>query len=232
MKRGASPRPIADQIYFDDDGEYAWVRILDVTASIHYLERTTQRLSRLGQSLSVELQPGALFLSIAGSVGKPMITKIKCCIHDGFVYFPQFRGNAEFLYRVFSCGVPFAGLGKLGTQLNLNTDTVGSICLGWPALSEQAAIVEYLDKATAGIDAAIARTRGQIELLQEYRTRLIADVVTGKLDVREAAALLPDESEDEESIDEGNPLAEDTYGDSHDPDIAAEELAMESEVTV
>ena len=101
-----------------------------------------------------------------------------------------------------------------------------------PPLSEQAAIIEHLDKATAGIDAAIARTRRQIELLQEYRTRLIADVVTGKLDVREAAALLPDESEDEESIDEDSPLAEDTYEDSHDPDLAAEELAMESEVSI
>ena len=101
-----------------------------------------------------------------------------------------------------------------------------------PPLSEQAAIIEHLDKATAGIDAAIARTRRQIELLQEYRTRLIADVVTGKLDVREAAALLPDESEDEESIDEDSLLVEETYEDSHDPDVAAEELAMESEVTV
>ena len=198
VKRGASPRPIADPVYFEDNGEYAWVRILDVTASSRYLERTTQRLSRRGQSLSVALQPGALFLSIAGSVGKPIITKVKCCIHDGFVYFPQFRGNAEFLYRVFSCGAPFAGLGKLGTQLNLNTDTVGSICLGWPAFSEQAAIVEYLDKATAAIDEAISRAHRQIELVQEYRTRLIADVVTGKLDVREAAAQLPDEPDDEE----------------------------------
>ena len=45
---------------------------------------------------------------------------------------------------------------------------------------------------TPTINAAIARARRQIELLQEYRTRLIADVVTGKLDVR-AVARLPDE---------------------------------------
>ena len=61
-----------------------------------------------------------------------------------------------------------------------------------PPLSEQTAIVRYLDKATANIDTAISRTRRQIKLLQEYRTRLIADVVTGKIDVREAAAELPD----------------------------------------
>ena len=61
-----------------------------------------------------------------------------------------------------------------------------------PSLPEQAAIVEYLERATADTNAAIARARRQIELLQEYRTRLIADVVTGELDVREAAAQLPE----------------------------------------
>ena len=61
-----------------------------------------------------------------------------------------------------------------------------------PPVPEQPAIVEHLDMATAGIDAAIDRARRQIELLREYRTRLIADVVTGKLDVREAAASLPE----------------------------------------
>ena len=60
--------------------------------------------------------------------------------------------------------------------------------LALPPPPEQAAIAEYLDKATAAIDSAIARARRQIGLLHEYRTRLIADVVTGKLDVREAAA--------------------------------------------
>ena len=61
-----------------------------------------------------------------------------------------------------------------------------------PPLPEQTAIVEHLDKTTAGIDAAITRARRQIELLREYRTRIIADVVTGKLDVRETAANLPE----------------------------------------
>jgi type I restriction enzyme S subunit len=77
VKRGASPRPIDDPKYFDDDGEFSWVRISDVTASLKYLENTTQSLSNLGSSLSVKLHPGKLFLSIAGSVGKPMISKIK-----------------------------------------------------------------------------------------------------------------------------------------------------------
>ena len=68
--------------------------------------------------------------------------------------------------------------------------------------------MEYLDKATAAIDDAIARTRRQIELVQEYRSRQIADVVTGKLDVREAAAQLPDEPDDEEPVGEDDPAEE------------------------
>ena len=56
----------------------------------------------------------------------------------------------------------------------------GRQLLPLPPLSEQAAIVEYLDRATGEIDDAIARARRQIELMQEYRTRLIADVVTGQ----------------------------------------------------
>ena len=54
-----------------------------------------------------------------------------------------------------------------------------------PPLAEQAAIVAYLDEQTAAVDAAMARARREIELLTEYRTRLIADVVTGQVDVRE-----------------------------------------------
>jgi hypothetical protein len=61
-----------------------------------------------------------------------------------------------------------------------------------PPLGEQCAIVKHLDQVRTDIDSTVARTRRQIDLMNEYRTRLIADVVTGKLDVREAAANLPD----------------------------------------
>ena len=79
----------------------------------------------------------------------------------------------------------------------ISDSLLGSIFACLPPLAEQATIVAYLDNLTSDIDAAIARTRREIELLEEYRTRLIADVVTGKLDVREAAAELPDIRSDE-----------------------------------
>ena len=178
VKRGASPRPIDNPKYFDDDGEYAWVRISDVTASNMYLLETTQKLSDLGKSYSVPLMPGSLFLSIAGSVGKPIITKIKVCIHDGFVYFPEYKQNTKFLYYIFYSEQPYIGLGKMGTQLNLNTDTVGAIKIPIPPLSEQQKIAQFLDDKTAKIDQAVDLAEKQIALLKEHKQILIQNAVT------------------------------------------------------
>jgi type I restriction enzyme S subunit len=182
IKRGASPRPIADPRYFSDNGEYSWVRIADVTANSHYLLETKDTLSKLGANLSVKIYEGELFLSIAGSVGKPMISKIKCCIHDGFVYFPDLKKGQEFLYRIFETGRPYVGLGKHGTQLNLNTETIANIKIPFPPLEEQTAIANFLDHKTAQIDKAIAQKGQLIELLKERRQILIHEAVTQGLD--------------------------------------------------
>ena len=180
--RGASPRPIDDPKYFDDDGEYAWVRIADSTASTGMLTETTQRLSALGSSLSVKLEIGQLFVSIAGTVGKPCITAIKACIHDGFVYFPRLQINPKFLFRIFEAGVCYGGLGKMGTQLNLNTDTIGSIRIAVPPPEEMTEVLSFIDRETAKIDALVAEQEKLIGLLQEKRQAVISHAVTKGLD--------------------------------------------------
>ncbi len=179
VKRGASPRPIDDPKYFDEEGEYAWVRIADVSASKTYLETTTQTMSELGSSLSVKLEPNQLFLSIAGTVGKPCINKIKACIHDGFVYFPDLKISNKYLFYVFAGEQAYKGLGKMGTQLNLNTDTVGDIKVTLPrdhGHIEQ--IVHFLDHETAKIDALIEKQQQLIKLLKEKRQAVISHAVT------------------------------------------------------
>ena len=77
------------------------------------------------------------------------------------------------------------GLGKMGTQLNLNTDTIGSIYIGMPSLEEQCAIAAFLDTETARMDALVQEAEIGINLLRERRTTLISDAVTGKIDVRD-----------------------------------------------
>jgi type I restriction enzyme S subunit len=70
------------------------------------------------------------------------------------------------------------------TRYGLSHGAIKSLTLPVPPLSEQDRIVRHIDQATATLNHALRRASREIELIQEYRTRLIADVVTGKLDVR------------------------------------------------
>jgi type I restriction enzyme S subunit len=72
------------------------------------------------------------------------------------------------------------------------------------------------------VDAIIESVKRQIVLLSEYRTRLIADVVTGKLDVRAAAAALPESEEEPEPIE---PIEDTEPGEAADDEAEIEEAA-------
>ena len=124
-------------------------------------------------------------------------------------------------------------MGRGITIMHIYSSQLKYMCLVLPPLSEQTAIVEHLDKVTTSIEAAIARARRQIELVKEYRTRLIADVVTGKLDVREAAAQSPYEDDDgQDPIEENGPTLDNMDEGSYNASQPTEEeLAIESEVT-
>ena len=78
----------------------------------------------------------------------------------------------------------------------LDSAIVNRLPVAFPSLDEQQAILSAISLQTGPLDAVIARLEREIELLREYRTRLAADVVTGKLDVREAAKNLPAEAEE------------------------------------
>ncbi len=87
-------------------------------------------------------------------------------------------------------------------QFNVSTNDLAMVVLPVPPIDEQKRLTQYLDKQTASIDRAADAARHEIELLREYRERLIADVVTGKVDVREAAAGLPEESDESEPLED------------------------------
>src|ERR1035437_11011745 len=87
--------------------------------------------------------------------------------------------------------------GSSGTMPKISQGHIKSWRILLPPSEEQQCIVKSIDAATAPVDSAISRLEREIDLLREYRTRLVADVVTGKLDVREAAARLPVEEPEE-----------------------------------
>lgn len=116
----------------------------------------------------------------------------------------------EAMYRTPACRVELRKRAKGIVQgfWRLYTDDFYDIRVPVPPLDEQYEIMQYLDKELLVINTVIASTEREIDLLREYRTRLIADVVTGKLDVRQAAARLPDELEELATLQDCGETAE------------------------
>ena len=75
---------------------------------------------------------------------------------------------------------------------HLSPEQIKGFRLALPRIAEQEAIVEHLMLRISAIDSTMERVRDEVALFFEYRTRLIADVVAGQLDVREAVAAVPE----------------------------------------
>lgn len=98
------------------------------------------------------------------------------------------------------------GVGSI--QRDIHLPWLKNVRLPLPSREEQIAIAAHLSRDLSDIELQVSLYEREILLLREYRTRLIADVVTGKLDIREAAARLP-EVEEPEPFEEGETLVED-----------------------
>ena len=84
--------------------------------------------------------------------------------------------------------------GASSSMQNIGQAVLRNLWLAVPPMSEQQAIIAHIATEVRPVDEALARLESEIDLLREYRTRLVTDVVTGKLDVRDAAARLPDDA--------------------------------------
>jgi type I restriction enzyme S subunit len=98
--------------------------------------------------------------------------------------------------RYYRHQVEQAMSGAEGMANNLPLSSLRDFSFAISPRDEAAVIAAYLESNTAGLQRTVKRLEREIDLLREYRTRLVADVVTGKLDVREAAARLPEHIEE------------------------------------
>jgi type I restriction enzyme S subunit len=93
-----------------------------------------------------------------------------------------------------------------------------NLIICFPSIDIQSQICAEFQASVAPVESARRRIEREIDLLREYRTRLVADVVTGALDVREAAAHLPEEAPPEADV------PDDTYA-SDEAELLDEEAA-------
>ncbi|HER1547474.1 TPA: restriction endonuclease subunit S [Streptococcus pyogenes] len=164
--RGASPRPIQDPKWFDAKSDIGWLRISDVTEQEGRITYLQQRISELGQEKTRVLKDPHLLLSIAATVGKPVINYVKTGVHDGFLVFLDPKFNREFMFQWLDMFRPYWNkYGQPGSQVNLNSEIIRNQVINLPSLPEQEAIGELFQT----VDQLIQLQRQKLAILKEQK---------------------------------------------------------------
>jgi len=186
----------------------------------------------LDEAAGATLRAGDVLMTEGGDIdklGRGCVWRddIPGCLHQNHVF--AVRCRREILTPEFLVGLMVSQHGRAYFQLtakqttnlaSTNSSTLRAFPVLLPPVPEQQAILDQILRQTSSLDAAITRTEREIDLLREYRTRLVADIVTGKADVREAAAKLPDEAELREPLEGADRLA-DSREEADDADLEA-----------
>ena len=164
--RGASPRPIQDPKWFDSNSNVGWLRISDVTAQngrIYYLE---QKISKVGQEKTRVLTEPHLLLSIAATVGKPVVNHVNTGVHDGFLILLNPLFDREYMFQWLEMFRPkWQKYGQPGSQVNLNSELVRNQEIMIPSMKEQIQIGTFFKK----LDDTIALHQRKLTLLQRLK---------------------------------------------------------------
>jgi len=158
IKRGASPRPINKFITENEDA-VNWIKIGDIQKGAKYIIKTKQKITQDGAKKSRAIKPNDFVLSNSMSFGRPYISKINGCIHDGWLLLRNKNDEIlsnNFLYEVLSSHLSnkqFKKLSAGSTVNNLKADTVSTIRIPLPPLTQQKKIAQILSTADEKIEA-------------------------------------------------------------------------------
>nr|WP_033748610.1 restriction endonuclease subunit S [Helicobacter pylori] len=181
IKRGASPRPIENPKWFCANSNVGWVRISDISKNSRFLYKTAQKLSKKSIEKSRFIKQNSLIMSMCATIGKPIITKIDTCIHDGFVVFENPKIDLNYLYY-FLCYIEKEWLesGQQGSQVNLNVDLIKNKEVFCPKdLNEQAAIANIL----SDVDSEIISLKNKKRQFENIKKALNHDLMSAKIRV-------------------------------------------------
>ncbi|NRO41536.1 hypothetical protein IMAU60212_01698 [Lactobacillus helveticus] len=164
--RGASPRPIQDPKWFDKESDIGWLRIADVTEQNGRIYHLEQHISKLGQEKTRVLTEPHLLLSIAATVGKPVVNYVKTGVHDGFLIFLNPTFEREFMFQWLEMFRPkWQKYGQPGSQVNLNSELVRNQKIVLPNYKEQQKIGSFFKQ----LDNTIALHQRKLDLLKEQK---------------------------------------------------------------
>lgn len=183
---GTTPSSTDESLY--DDGDVNWVNTGDLNDGALYETAKKITSDALSASSTLRIYPvGTLLIALYGAtIGKVALLGIQACTNQAccalaespyfvnkFVYY-WFLGNKQNIIDNFAYG---------GGQPNISQNVIKSLKIPAPLLSEQREIIKNLDGQINGIEIAEGRIKKSIELLQEYKSSLIYNVVTGKVKI-------------------------------------------------
>ncbi|MCT0445111.1 restriction endonuclease subunit S [Lactococcus lactis] len=164
--RGASPRPIQNPKWFDKESDIGWLRIADVTEQNGRIYHLEQHISKLGQEKTRVLTEPHLLLSIAATVGKPVVNYVKTGVHDGFLIFLNPTFEREFMFQWLEMFRPkWQKYGQPGSQVNLNSELVRNQEIVLPNYKEQQKIGSFFKQ----LDNTITLHQRKLDLLKEQK---------------------------------------------------------------
>ena len=210
---GATPASGQSELW---DGDVVWVTPQDVSKN-ERLSSSARKLTSAGfaSCSTVMVPPGSVVVTSRAPVGNVSFAEVELCTNQGckaVVPDQRYLLN-EYCFVLLKVMQPVFQRAANGTTFfEISTWAFENIKAPLPPTSEQEAILAQIKEATSKIDQAIIRAQREIELMREYRTRLISDVVTGQVDVRnmkcEGGSLNEDEFEDIEEVEEEIELPE------------------------
>jgi type I restriction enzyme S subunit len=170
IERGGSPRPI-ESFLTDDPSGLNWIKIGDTEKGGKYITSASQKIKREGLVKTRMVYPGDFLLTNSMSFGRPYITQIEGCIHDGWLRIsPPSSLDKDFLYALLSSRfirTVFEAAAAGAVVLNLNADKVRTVPIPLPPLAEQSRIVARVEELMQLCDALEAQ--GQLEAEQHAR---------------------------------------------------------------
>ena len=183
--KGGTPKRNVDR-YFQ--GDLPWARPVDITAlkGALYINDTEIHISEeaLGNSGARRLPAGTVLLTSRATIGVTAITTVPMATNQGFANFVcnERLLNIYLVYYLQAIKDLLISLGSGSTFLEVTKGTLVGVRIPLPPLSEQRAIVNFLNHKNQQIDELIRIKERRIELLQAQRTALINQIVTKGLD--------------------------------------------------
>lgn len=176
--------PKNDESNYDNENGIIWVKP-DNLDDLNIVTETKDKVSLSGLKNSAFIPKGSILVCSIGTIGKMGIAGKNLITNqqiNSFIFNKNINNNFS-KYMIFSAKNIFNHFANDNVVKILNSSTQKHISFVVPPLSEQTAIAEYLDHKTAQIDALCAKIEAINARLNEYRTALITNAVTGKIKV-------------------------------------------------